>query len=395
MFAKTFGCVRFIYNKMLGDRLDYYKETGKKLNNTPAQYKEDFPWLKEIDSLALANAQMNLNKAYNNFFRNRKHFGKPHFKSKKTGHGSYSTNNQKGSVRLEGNKVKICYNKNIALVSRRCYSLICLQYDISFIILTWNSMAYIEKCIKSIDAVHSLKIKMYVVDNGSTDGTIQFLYTLRKKQLHTELEVIPLPKNMGTTVSRNLGMKKAYKESRYLCILDSDTEVNEEALQHLVQTLKSDTEIGIVGPVMKGLDGTIQNSGRGIPTLKLKLFKVMPFESLRRKGEQMEIIPKKQDVTNVGYLMSACWMFPAKLVEQIGFLDERIFYAPEDVEYCMRVWKNGYRVCYDKNAVIIHAWQRLSRKKIFSKLNWEHIKGLLYLFHQYGCYCKRPDYVKY
>ena len=48
MFAKTFGCVRFIYNKMLGDRLDYYKETGKKLNNTPAQYKEEFPWLKKV-----------------------------------------------------------------------------------------------------------------------------------------------------------------------------------------------------------------------------------------------------------------------------------------------------------------------------------------------------------
>ena len=107
MFAKTFGCVRFIYNKMLGDRLDYYKETGKKLNNTPAQYKEEFPWLKEVDSLALANAQMNLNKAYNNFFRNRKHFGKPRFQSKKTGHVSYSTNNQHGSVRIEGNKVRL------------------------------------------------------------------------------------------------------------------------------------------------------------------------------------------------------------------------------------------------------------------------------------------------
>lgn len=53
MFARTFGCVRFIYNKMLGDRIDYYRETGKKLNNTPAQYKEEFPWLKEIDNLAL------------------------------------------------------------------------------------------------------------------------------------------------------------------------------------------------------------------------------------------------------------------------------------------------------------------------------------------------------
>ena len=107
MFAKTFGCARFIYNKMLGDRLDYYKETGERLNNTPAQYKKEFPWLKEVDSLALANAQINLNKAYNNFWSNRKHFGKPRFKSKKTGHASYSTNNQHGSVRIEGNKVKL------------------------------------------------------------------------------------------------------------------------------------------------------------------------------------------------------------------------------------------------------------------------------------------------
>lgn len=83
---------------MLSDRLDYYKETGKKLHNTPAQYKEEFPWLKEVDSLALANAQMNLNKAYNNFWNDSKHFGKPRFKSKKNRRASYSTNNQKGSV---------------------------------------------------------------------------------------------------------------------------------------------------------------------------------------------------------------------------------------------------------------------------------------------------------
>ena len=107
MFAKTFGCVRFIYNKMLSDRLAYYKESGQKLNNTPAQYKEQFPWLKEVDSLALANAQMNLNKAYGHFWNDSQHFGKPRFKSKKNCRASYSTNNQKGSVRIEGHKVKL------------------------------------------------------------------------------------------------------------------------------------------------------------------------------------------------------------------------------------------------------------------------------------------------
>ena len=60
LFAKTFGCVRFIYNKMLEDKIEYYNQTKEKLNNTPAQYKAEFEWLKEVDSLALANAQMNL-----------------------------------------------------------------------------------------------------------------------------------------------------------------------------------------------------------------------------------------------------------------------------------------------------------------------------------------------
>lgn len=106
MFVKTFGCVRFIYNKMLGDKIDYYKETKQKLNNTPAQYKKEFEWLKEVDSLALANAQMNLQTAYNNFFRSPK-AGFPKFKSKHKNSDSYTTNNQNGSIRIENNLIKI------------------------------------------------------------------------------------------------------------------------------------------------------------------------------------------------------------------------------------------------------------------------------------------------
>ncbi len=68
LIAKTFGCVRFVYNRMLSDRIEHYKATGKSLNNTPAAYKKEYEWLREVDSLALANAQMNLNKAYANFF---------------------------------------------------------------------------------------------------------------------------------------------------------------------------------------------------------------------------------------------------------------------------------------------------------------------------------------
>ena len=107
MFAKTFGCARFIYNKMLADKIEFYKKTKQKLNNTPAQYKKDFEWLKEVDSLALANAQMNLQTAYNNFFRSPK-VGFPKYKSKKRNKNSYTTNNDKGGkLRIENGRIRL------------------------------------------------------------------------------------------------------------------------------------------------------------------------------------------------------------------------------------------------------------------------------------------------
>jgi len=91
---------------MLADKIEHYKLTGKRLKNTPAQYKNEFPWLKEVDSLALANAQLNLEKAYKHFFRD-KNVGFPTFKSKKTNDHRFTTNNQNGTVAIEKGSIKI------------------------------------------------------------------------------------------------------------------------------------------------------------------------------------------------------------------------------------------------------------------------------------------------
>lgn len=91
---------------MLADKIEHYKQTETMLKNTPAQYKKEFDWLKEVDSLALANAQLNLDKAYKNFFRD-KSVGFPKFKSKKTNSHSYTTNNQNGTVSVAGGYIKI------------------------------------------------------------------------------------------------------------------------------------------------------------------------------------------------------------------------------------------------------------------------------------------------
>lgn len=121
-FAQTFGCVRLVYNKMLGDRIkayEKYKDDAKKIKYlTPASYKDDYPFLKDVDSLALANAQMNLDKAYKNFFRD-KAVGFPKFKSKKGNNHSYTTNNQKGTVYIENGYLKLPKLKT--LVKIKCH----------------------------------------------------------------------------------------------------------------------------------------------------------------------------------------------------------------------------------------------------------------------------------
>ena len=119
LINKSIGCARFIYNKMLADKIEHYNNHKEKLNNTPAQYKKEFEWLKEVDSLALANAQMNLQTAYNNFFRD-KSVGFPKFKSKHKTKKRYTTNNQNGSIALTENNKKIKLPK-LGLVSIKCH----------------------------------------------------------------------------------------------------------------------------------------------------------------------------------------------------------------------------------------------------------------------------------
>lgn len=109
MFVKTFGCCRKVYNLMLSDKIKGYQSTGKFPTVTPAKYKKDYPYLKEVDSLSLANKQLDLQEAFRNrFIKSRKSKnGFPKFKSAKHSRKSYTTNNQKGTVAIVGNTIKL------------------------------------------------------------------------------------------------------------------------------------------------------------------------------------------------------------------------------------------------------------------------------------------------
>lgn len=123
LIDKTIGSARFVYNMLLDDCKKQYEQTGKSFVKTPVYLKKQYEWLKDVDSLALCNARMNLHKAYMNFFKKRSKF--PKFHSKKNSRQTYTTNNIVGQVRIEKNGIRLPKVGIVKTVFHRyCYGVI-------------------------------------------------------------------------------------------------------------------------------------------------------------------------------------------------------------------------------------------------------------------------------
>ena len=263
------------------------------------------------------------------------------------------------------------------------------EVDISFVILTWNSIRYIDDCIHSFsDAMRKegLSAQFLIVDNGSRDGTIERLEKHTSPSLPSgcRLKVFKLDKNMGTTASRNMALRDATGETIVIC--DSDTECEEGSWRNAIKYIHSNEAVGILAPLLCLEDGAIQRSVKRFPTAVDKMVRVINI-GLRSKGvssDMYEDFPWNE-TRPVDTAISACWVFRRDLLESVGYLDERIFYSPEDVDYCLRTWKAGKEVIFYPDIRITHHTQQISHKKPFSKLAFSHLMGLIYYFmkHRY------------
>ncbi|MFM7927487.1 MAG: glycosyltransferase family 2 protein, partial [Pirellula sp.] len=210
--------------------------------------------------------------------------------------------------------------------------------DLSCVILSYNSSRCIERCLESlVQAIDELRFdaEIWVVDNGSTDGSPRLISTLGEK--HQMIRLISLEKNYGTTSSRNKALSKS--TGKQVLVLDSDAYISTEALQGLSDHLLANPRIGLVSPKLIFPDGRPQLSVDQFPTVPRKIERVVRLRQIERRQKQDETI-------EVDYAISACWMLSRQAVDAVGLFDEAIFYAPEDVDYCLRIWKAGYRIVY-------------------------------------------------
>jgi len=256
--------------------------------------------------------------------------------------------------------------------------------QISFVILTWNSENTIQESLASIGAKcrdESISHEIFVVDNGSNDNTIELIEALKKEM---PIDLTCLPDNQGTTKPRNMALRRTSGD--IVCVMDSDAVLKEGALSEIFAMLEADESIGIIAPQLVFPDGSKQVSVRKFPSFFGKFGKI-PHIILKLKYQDRDVY---QDFpfsvpTDVDYAIAACWFFKRSLLETAGYLDEKIFYAPEDIDFGLRVHKIGKRVVYFPDFKVIHHVQRLTHQKAFGKIAVSHFLGLVYYFikHRY------------
>jgi GT2 family glycosyltransferase len=252
--------------------------------------------------------------------------------------------------------------------------------DVSAVVLSFNSRRYIETCVRSLRESYAqtgLAGEILVVENGSVDGSVDILQGLEKAP-GAPLQVFYQAENTGTTRSRNRALRAA--RGRAILVLDSDAYMNPIALRGMLDYLGANPGVGLVAPKLTYPDGRFQLSVDVFPTVMRKLQRLWGLRELERREPPAAAGP-------VDYAISACWMLDANAIAATGLLDERIFYSPEDVDYCIRVWLAGWQIHYLPSATVVHDAQEISRPKGLASINKftiRHAKGLAYLFFKHG-----------
>ena len=215
--------------------------------------------------------------------------------------------------------------------------------DLSIIIVSFNTKALLKKCLESLPS----NVEIIVIDNNSTDGTVQMLREI-KASGKREIKLIENRDNVGFAKAVNQGLKQAKGE--YLLLLNSDIFAKEDALAKLLAFVKKEPQVGVVGGCLLNPDGSPQGSCFYLPTL-LRTVKEFWLNGSSTLGKYTPLGDKPVEVEAV---MGAVFLIPKKVLQQVGFFDERYFMYFEDLDYCRRVRENGFKVYYLPEAKFIH-----------------------------------------
>jgi N-acetylglucosaminyl-diphospho-decaprenol L-rhamnosyltransferase len=229
--------------------------------------------------------------------------------------------------------------------------------DLSIIILTYNTCDLTRDCVAAAlaDAAYScLEVEIIVVDNASTDGTAAAL-----RAAFPTANVIVNPSNLGFGRGNNVGLAAA--AGRYLLLLNSDAFVQLGSLRALVEFMDAHPDAGACGPMLLNSDGTLQPSGRSLPSVWSVFVGMTKFYRLWKRNFYLERGRDYRQAARVGEISGAVLLVRREVYERLGGFDPNFFIYYEDVDWCKRMNVVGYAIYYVPTAQVTHLWQGTSQ----------------------------------
>jgi len=253
--------------------------------------------------------------------------------------------------------------------------------DLSITIVTWNCKKLLINSLNSIyQKIKGLRLEIIVVDNNSTDGTVQII-----EEDFPNIYLIKNNVNKGVAKARNQAIKIA--RGKYILILDADTEIISSNFSDLIDYMGKQKGVGILGCSMTTGDNRHYISARTLPSPHQIILRRLAHYGFFKNSKILKSHHLgSQDITDpivVGYVIGAFQLMRKEYIEIIGPLDEKMFYGYEDADYCARMKRYGFSAVYFPNFTIRHYVRGLTREKPFNKLLFEHIKSYMrfYLKH--------------
>ena len=212
--------------------------------------------------------------------------------------------------------------------------------DVSIIIVNWNTSGLLLQCLDSIHRARpSCAVEVIVVDNGSSDDSVPMLL-----ERFPDVLLIRNEQNLGFARANNQGLSSG--RGRYFLLLNSDTIVLPGSIDKLVEVADYHKELGVVGPKLLNMDGTIQNSWGSFPSFLSELV----GRSFRFR-HAVEDVPQAFEVD---WVLGACMLVRSTTIADVGQLDDEYFFYSEEIDWCFRIKKRKWKIWYVTSAEIYH-----------------------------------------